>query len=157
MKTKHPVSEGFVALLEPFIDTVVICTMTALTIVIADVDMYGDLLDRAADGESVTSDTGVVLTSRSFDSFLPGFDNVLTVAVALFAFSPLITWSYYTLKAWTTLVGLVILGGVQSIAKVTSKLVPVMATIYIVACLAFLGGIRRGEITEVPVEERATP
>jgi AGCS family alanine or glycine:cation symporter len=185
VKTKHPVSEGFVALLEPFIDTVVICTMTALTIVIADVDMYGDLLDRAADGESVTSDTGVVLTSRSFDSFLPGFDNVLTVAVALFAFSTLITWSYYTLKAWTTLVGrspakenafkimfcfFTALGAVVDLGSVLSfadAMLFVCAVFNLLACYlllpkvreemrAFLGGIRRGEITEVPVEERAT-
>ena len=184
-KTKHPVSEGFVAMFEPFIDTVVICTMTALTIVIADTQFYGGLLERAAAGEEVTSDTGVVLTSRSFESFLPGFDNVLAVAVALFAFSTLITWSYYTMKAWTTLVGrskakengfkivfclFTALGAVVELGSVLSfadAMLFVCAVFNLLACYlllpkvrqelrSFLGGIRSGEIQEVPVEERAT-
>lgn len=185
VKTKHPVSEGFVAMLEPFIDTVVVCTATALTIVIADVPLYNDLLDRAADGESVTSDTGVVLTSRSFESFLPGFDNVLAVAVALFAFSTLITWSYYTLKAWTTLVGrskgkenafklifciFTALGAVVNLGSVLSfadGMLFVCAIFNLLGCYLLLPkvkeevhkwreGRRTGEITEVPHDERAT-
>ena len=103
-KTRHPVSEGFVALLEPFIDSVVVCTLTALTIVIARPDSW--LAARAvaaATGE--TSVDGVVLTSDALVTVLPWFDIVLAIAVALFAFSTLITWSYYSLKAWTHLFG----------------------------------------------------
>ena len=185
VKTKHPVSEGFVAMFEPFIDTVVICTMTALTIVIADTQFYGGLLERAAAGEEVTSDTGVVLTSRSFETFLPGFDIVLAVAVALFAFSTLITWSYYTMKAFTTLVGrskakenafkvvfccFTALGAVVNLGSVLSfadAMLFVCAVFNLLACYlllpkvreemrSFLRGVRSGEIEEVPVEERAT-
>jgi AGCS family alanine or glycine:cation symporter len=103
VKTRHPVSEGFVSLLEPFIDTVVVCTMTALTIVIADTAFYNDA--RATVAEGGAPPDGVVVTSRAFETFLPQFPVLLAVAVALFAFSTLITWSYYTMKAWTTLFG----------------------------------------------------
>jgi AGCS family alanine or glycine:cation symporter len=103
-KTRHPVSEGFVALLEPFIDTVVICTMTALTIVIARPDSWVTARQEVAETGATTAD-GVVLTSDAFVTFLPWFDVVLAVAVALFAFSTLITWSYYSMKAWTYLLG----------------------------------------------------
>ncbi len=185
VKTKHPVSEGFVAMLEPFIDTVVICTMTALTIVIADTPLYADLLDASAAGETVTNDTGVVLTSRSFDSFLPGFDNVLALAVGLFAFSTLITWSYYTLKAWTTLVGrspakenafkllfcvFTALGAVVDLGSVLSfadAMLFICAVVNLSACYlllpkvkeefrSFRAGLRSGEIAEVPRDERAS-
>ena len=183
-KTKHPVSEGYVALLEPFIDTVVVCTMTALTIVIADTAFYGELLDAAAAGEEVTNDTGVVLTSRSFETFLPGFGNVLALAVAFFAFSTLITWSYYTLKAWTTLVGrspgkelafkiifcvFTVIGTVVELGSVLNfadSMLFVCAIFNLTACYlllpkvreevrAFRDGRRSGEIAVVPPEERA--
>ncbi|TWD20303.1 sodium:alanine symporter family protein [Streptomyces sp. T12] len=98
MKTKHPASEGLVALLEPFIDTVVICTMTALTIVIAAPASW----DAAREGESIG---GVTITSDAFETVLPWFPNLLTVAVLLFAFSTILTWGYYGLKAWTYLFG----------------------------------------------------
>jgi len=104
VKTKRPVTEGFVALLEPFIDTVIICTMTALTIVIASPQSWVDGREAVAAGRTGPED-GVVLTSDAFVTVVPWFDNVLAVAVALFAFSTLITWSYYTQKAWTTLFG----------------------------------------------------
>ena len=104
VKTKHPVTEGYVALLEPFIDTVIICTMTALAIVIAQPASWVAAREAYAAGESPSPD-GVVLTSDAFATVIPWFPVVLAVAVALFAFSTLITWSYYTLKAWTTLVG----------------------------------------------------
>ena len=107
VKTKHPASEGIVALLEPFIDTVVICTMTALVIVIFNVKgafAYGD-----AGGNAVFQDgtvlNGVGLTSFVFDSTIPHFSMVLTVAVILFAFSTMISWSYYGLQAWSYLFG----------------------------------------------------
>ena len=104
VKTRHPVSEGFVSLLEPFIDTVIICTMTALTIVIARPESWLAAREEVADTGGTTAD-GVVLTSDAFVTFLPWFDVVLAVAVALFAFSTLITWSYYSMKAWTYLFG----------------------------------------------------
>ena len=93
VKTSEPITEGFVSLLEPFIDTVVICTMTALVIVITG--MYLD--ERGL--------SGVELTSAAFGSALSWFPYVLAVAVVLFAFSTMITWSYYGLKAWTYLFG----------------------------------------------------
>jgi AGCS family alanine or glycine:cation symporter len=104
VKTKRPVTEGFVALLEPFIDTVIICTLTALTIVIAAPESWLNARDAIAAGESPNPD-GVVLTSDAFESVVPWFPYVLALAVALFAFSTLITWAYYTQKAWTTLFG----------------------------------------------------
>ncbi len=104
VKTKRPVTEGFVALLEPFIDTVIICTVTALTIVIASPASWVAARDAYAAGENPNPD-GVVLTSDAFATVIPWFPVVLAFAVVLFAFSTLITWSYYTLKAWTTLFG----------------------------------------------------
>ncbi|PPK92900.1 AGCS family alanine or glycine:cation symporter [Kineococcus xinjiangensis] len=104
VKTRHPVSEGFVALLEPFIDTVVICTMTALTIIIASPTRWVDARAEVAATGSMSED-GVVLTSDAFAEVISWFPVLLAIAVALFAFSTLITWSYYTQKAWTNLFG----------------------------------------------------
>ena len=107
VKTKYPASEGVVALLEPFIDTVVICTMTALVIVLynsggtfewGDVESKKVLIDGARVG-------GVDLTSKAFDSVIPGFRYVLTIAIILFAFSTMISWSYYGLQSWKYLFG----------------------------------------------------
>ncbi|WP_370417643.1 alanine/glycine:cation symporter family protein [Streptomyces sp. QH1-20] len=98
VKTKHPASEGLVALLEPFIDTVVICTMTALTIVIANPASWAE----ARAGEAVG---GVTITSDAFGTVLPWFPYILTVAVLLFAISTVLTWGYYGLKAWSYLFG----------------------------------------------------
>ncbi|SFP79031.1 alanine or glycine:cation symporter, AGCS family [Amycolatopsis arida] len=103
VKTRHPVTEGYVALLEPFIDTVVICTMTALTIIIARTQFWTDAKASVFAGGEVPD--GVTVTSNSFATVLPWFPYVLTVAVALFALSTLITWSYYGQKAWTFLFG----------------------------------------------------
>ncbi len=103
VKTRRPVSEGFVALLEPFIDTVIICTMTALTIIIAQPPFYTNAQEKFAGGAAEPD--GVVVTSKAFETVIPSFPIILAVAVALFAFSTLITWSYYGLKAWTTLFG----------------------------------------------------
>ncbi|MFG2678153.1 alanine/glycine:cation symporter family protein [Streptomyces sp. NPDC048392] len=99
VKTKHPASEGLVALLEPFIDTVVVCTMTALTIVIANPASWAE----ARAGEEGIG--GVTITSDAFETVLPWFPYVLTVAVMLFAVSTVLTWGYYGLKAWTYLFG----------------------------------------------------
>lgn len=98
VRTKHPASEGLVALLEPFLDTVVICTMTALTIVVANPASWAE----ARAGESVG---GVTITSDAFETVLPWFPYILTVAVLLFALSTTLTWGYYGLKAWTYLFG----------------------------------------------------
>lgn len=107
VKTKHAASEGVVALLEPFIDTVVICTMTALVIVIYNIEgafAYGDPGGNAViDGVGTLS--GVDLTTHIFDSAIPHFSYVLTIAVVLFAFSTMISWSYYGLQSWTYLFG----------------------------------------------------
>lgn len=107
VKTRYPASEGVVALLEPFIDTVVICTMTALVIVLFNSNglfEYGDVVSKAVliDGERVG---GVDLTSMAFDSVLPGFRYILTLAIILFAFSTMISWSYYGLQSWKYLFG----------------------------------------------------
>ncbi len=104
VKTRRPVSEGFVALFEPLVDTVLICTMTALAIIIANPASYLDARAEVAETGATTAD-GVVLTSDAFATVLPWFPLVLAVAVALFAFSTLITWSYYGLKAWAHLFG----------------------------------------------------
>ncbi|MFH8239938.1 alanine/glycine:cation symporter family protein [Streptomyces sp. G6] len=98
VKTKHPASEGLVALLEPFIDTVIVCTMTALTIVIANPASWGE----AREGKDIG---GVTITSDAFETVLPWFPYILTVAVLLFAISTVLTWGYYGLKSWTYLFG----------------------------------------------------
>lgn len=110
VKTKYPASEGIVALLEPFIDTVVVCTMTALVIVMYNVDGvfdYGAVTESGAVILHATGETldGVNLTARAFDAAIPGFSYVLTIAVFLFAFSTMLSWSYYGLQAWKYLFG----------------------------------------------------
>ncbi|MCH8684928.1 alanine/glycine:cation symporter family protein [Pedomonas mirosovicensis] len=90
-QTREPVSEGLVALLEPFIDTVVICTITAVTIVVAGT--YAQGLE------------GVAITSAAFASVASWFPYVLAVAVFLFAYSTLIAWGYYGIQAWSYLFG----------------------------------------------------
>ncbi|ASJ75380.1 alanine/glycine:cation symporter family protein [Granulosicoccus antarcticus] len=96
VKTKEPITEGLVATLEPFIDTVVICTMTALVITIAGLNV------APFDGADLT---GVQLTAASFSDSIGVFKYFLAVAVIMFAFSTMISWSYYGLKAWTYLFG----------------------------------------------------
>ncbi len=105
VKTRRPVSEGFVAMFEPFIDTVVICTMTALTIVIADTQFYNDTREAVFADDSHDYGGGVVVTSDAFAENISWFPTVLAVAVALFAISTLITWSYYGQRAWNYLFG----------------------------------------------------
>jgi AGCS family alanine or glycine:cation symporter len=94
VQTKRPVTEGFVALYEPFVDTIVVCTITALVIIIT-----------GTWDPSVDPSAGVQLTSTAFESVFSWFPYVLTVAVILFAFSTMISWSYYGLKSWTFLFG----------------------------------------------------
>lgn len=102
-KTDEPVSEGMVSLLEPFIDTVVICTMTALVIVISG---YGSFTQESALALAQSGDLQAIeLTSSAFSQTIPWFPVVLSVAVILFALSTMISWSYYGLKSWTYLFG----------------------------------------------------
>lgn len=94
VKTDKPVSEGMVALLEPFIDTVIVCTMTALVIIFTGTH------------ESTAGLTGASMTSAAFESVLgENFRYVMSFAVLLFAFSTMLAWSYYGLKAWTYMFG----------------------------------------------------
>jgi AGCS family alanine or glycine:cation symporter len=92
-KTERPVSEGLVSLLEPFIDTVVVCTMTALVLVFTG---------YAADTHGLT---GSALTNAAFKSMFPWFDWVLLACILMFAFATMISWSYYGMKCWAYLFG----------------------------------------------------
>jgi len=98
-KTQHPVREGIVALLEPFIDTIVVCTMTALVIVITGA--YNDPLYS----ELISTHQGAALTSMAFGSVISWFPFVLSIAVVLFAYSTMISWSYYGERCWAYLFG----------------------------------------------------
>ena len=107
VKTKYSASEGLVALLEPFIDTVVICTMTALVIIIFN---FGGYFEYGGDGlGSVMIDgvpfEGAGITSQAFAEYIPYSDVFLTIAVVLFAISTMISWSYYGLQSWKFLFG----------------------------------------------------
>lgn len=108
VKTKFAASEGLVGLLEPFIDTVVICTITALVIIMFNVDgafVYGDVVNQQALLADGTRVGGVNLTSLAFENAIPGSSYVLAAAVVLFAFSTIISWSYYGLQSWKYLFG----------------------------------------------------
>lgn len=111
-KTTEPVREGVVALIEPFIDTIVVCFMSGLAIVITGV--YTD-----------TNATGVVLTNQAFTSVSPYFKYVLTIAIVLFAFSTILTWGYYGAKAFAFLFG--------------EKTQPIFKVFF--CCATFFGGI----------------
>jgi AGCS family alanine or glycine:cation symporter len=97
VKTKYAASEGLVALLEPFIDTVVVCTMTALVLIITG--------NVAAENSSLNDAQAILLTSGAFESVISWFPYVLTIAVVLFAFSTMISWSYYGFQGWAYLFG----------------------------------------------------
>jgi len=97
VKTKYAASEGMVALLEPFIDTVVVCTMTALVLIITG--------NVTAANAGLNDAQAILLTSGAFESAISWFPYVLTVAVVLFAFSTMISWSYYGFQGWSYLFG----------------------------------------------------
>lgn len=97
VKTKYAASEGMVALLEPFIDTVVVCTMTALVLIITG--------NVTAENASLNDAQAILLTSGAFESVISWFPYVLTLAVVLFAFSTMISWSYYGFQGWAYLFG----------------------------------------------------
>ena len=106
VKTKYSASEGLVALLEPFIDTVVICTMTALVIIIFN---FGGAFEYGGTNGVVLIDgiayEGAGITSMAFAEYIPYSNVFLTIAVVLFAVSTMISWSYYGLQSWKYLFG----------------------------------------------------
>ncbi|MCP5060133.1 MAG: alanine:cation symporter family protein [bacterium] len=91
--TDEPIREGIVALLEPFIDTIVVCTMTGLVIVVTGAHLQEGL-------------SGITMTSWAFESAFPWFKVVLGITAVLFAFSTMISWSYYGEQCWVQLFGL---------------------------------------------------
>ncbi len=99
-KVKYPVRQGMVALYEPFIDTVVVCTMTALVIIITGVydpvNGYGALIEAKQ---------GAALTSAAYGTVISWFPSILAISISLFAFSTIIAWSYYGERAWVYLFG----------------------------------------------------
>lgn len=100
-KVDHPVQEGIVALLEPFIDTVIVCTMTALVIVITGAYANPDPEFQSA----IASNQGAALTSLAMGEVVSWFPLVLSIAVVMFAYSTMISWSYYGERCWTWLFG----------------------------------------------------
>ena len=105
VRTKYPASEGIVALLEPFVDTVVICTMTALVIIITNFGGDSSAVSGTFMQYGVEVKEGVEITATAFDTVIPHFSVVLTIAVILFAFSTMISWSYYGMQGWAYLFG----------------------------------------------------
>jgi len=99
-KVKYPIRQGLVALYEPFIDTVIVCTMTALVIIITGVydpaNGYGALIEAKQ---------GAVLTSMAYGTVISWFPTILAISITLFAFSTMISWSYYGERAWVYLFG----------------------------------------------------
>jgi AGCS family alanine or glycine:cation symporter len=98
-KVSHPVEEGIVALLEPFIDTIIVCSMTALVIIVT-----GSYLDPS-NQTFIENNQGGALTSAAMASVISWFPYVLSIAVFLFAFSTMISWSYYGERCWTWMFG----------------------------------------------------
>jgi AGCS family alanine or glycine:cation symporter len=91
-KTEEPVREGMVALLEPFIDTIVVCSMSGLVLVVTDAYVQPDV-------------SGIAMTSWAFASVFPWFPPILSFIAVLFAFSTMISWSYYGEQCWVRLFG----------------------------------------------------
>jgi AGCS family alanine or glycine:cation symporter len=177
VRTKEPITEGYVALLEPFIDTVVICTMTALVITISgmlitnpDTGLF--VLNEAGTAIQTVGDvSGVSLTSAAFATAFPWFPFVLAIAVVLFAFSTMISWSYYGLKAWTYLFGegekkeltfkvifcvFVVIGASASLGPVidfSDAAIFAMAVVNIL-CLYFLMGVVKDELASYERRKR---
>ena len=112
-KTEYPIREGIVALLEPFVDTIIVCTMTALVIVVTGAWDYQNP-DFAPEYRALydintqniaTGVQGAALTSVAMDRQIPGFRYVLACATFLFAYSTMISWSYYGERCWAWLFG----------------------------------------------------
>jgi len=96
---KYPVRQGIVALHEPFVDTIVICTMTALVIVVTGV------YNAPEHAALIEAKQGAALTSAAFGSVVPWFSSILSLSVVLFAFSTMISWAYYGERCWTYMFG----------------------------------------------------
>lgn len=164
-KTNEPISEGIIGLMEPFIDTVIVCTITALVIVIS-----GAYHDNALQG--------IMLTSKAFETSISWFPYILTICVVLFGFSTIISWGYYCQKIWTFMFGdskvsektykiifivLLIPGGVLTTAQVFQIIdslffllaVPNIIGLYIMApevradLADYLARLKSGEIKKV--------
>ncbi|MED5399998.1 MAG: alanine/glycine:cation symporter family protein [Planctomycetota bacterium] len=174
-KTEFPVREGIVALLEPFIDTVVVCTMTALVIIVTgaySAETYTETLSSQAAASGVELDTlvaehtdiiekeqGAQLTSRAMSAAIPYFEYVLSIAVILFAYSTMISWSYYGERCWAFLFGdgasmsyrliflvFVFMGSVVSaknVLELGDLMIMGMAVPNILGVLLLSGGVKR--------------
>lgn len=174
-RTEYPVREGIVALLEPFIDTVVVCTMTALVIIVTgaySTDTYRGTLARQAaargadvetlvaeHAEIIEKEQGAQLTSRAMGEAIPYFQYVLSAAVILFAYSTMISWSYYGERCWVYLFGdgaslsyrviflaFVFLGSVVSaknVLELGDLMIMGMAVPNILGVLLLSGGVKR--------------
>lgn len=94
-KTDEPIKEGLIAILEPAIDTILICNLTALVIILTGT--YGETIPSGIDGSG--------LTALAFSKTISWFPPVLAVVIFLFAFSTILTWSYYGEKSWSYLFG----------------------------------------------------
>lgn len=92
-KTNTPIADGFASLIEPLVDTMLVCTMTALVLIFTGIHKEGGGMG------------GVELTSEAFGSVVSWFPIVLALAVFLFAFSTMVSWSYYGMRSWTYLFG----------------------------------------------------
>jgi len=100
-KVEYPVQQGLVALYEPFIDTIVVCTMTALVIVTTGV-YTGGTSELAA---IIEAKQGAALTSAAYATIISWFPTILAISVTLFAFSTMISWFYYGERAWSYIFG----------------------------------------------------
>jgi AGCS family alanine or glycine:cation symporter len=129
VKTKYPVRQGLVALYEPFIDTVVICTMTALVIVITGVYAHDGAYSALIEAKQ-----GAALTSVAYGTVIEWFPAILSLSITLFAFSTLISWSYYGERAWVYLFG----SKFSIIYKVAFLSLIIMATVVDTALLVDL-------------------
>ena len=114
-QTNSPVRQGIVAMLGTFIDTIIVCTMTALVILTS-----GAWTMTGADGGGLT---GAVLTSTGFAESIPGGNYIVTISLAIFAFTTILGWSYYGERCWQYLFG--------------SSTVIVYRAVWVVAALAF--------------------
>ena len=99
-KVKYPIRQGIVALYEPLIDTIIVCTMTALVIIITGV--YDPLNGFE---NLIILKQGAALTSAAYGTVIPWFPSILALCIILFAFSTIISWAYYGERAWVYLFG----------------------------------------------------
>ena len=175
-KVAYPVRQGIVALMEPFIDTIVICTMTALVIIITGV------YNSPETANLVATKQGAALTSVAFGKSISWFPMVLSLSVFLFAYSTMISWSYYGERCWTYMFGesssmayriifliFVVLGSVTSATNILDfsdllilgMALPNFIGLYILhnkvrdALSAYLAKLKSGELDREVKEARA--